>query len=536
METLLDYIKQHKILTILLILFLIVVVLLIARRRGPFHSYTLDLAQPKAELAAEPSVLRVGVAKRDINPDFALYDAWTDVDNNGKFDEDVDTFEDRNGNGDFDGVWMAGFSSTRPATGYNDPPWVRAIAYNNNGATLVMVTIDSIGIYHNDYIRIRKAVDPTYPIDHITFSATHSHELPDTMKIWSGPGIPTFGYREDYMDMVREKAVEAIQEAVDNLAPADMYCAKVHIEPEGFVDDSRKPNVLDNNIYMMRFTKAGTEESIATVVNWGNHPETLGGRNTLLTSDFPHYLREGVEKGVPEPNGVEGFGGMCLYFQGQVGGLMTQLHTDVPHRDGQRIFSEASFDKAQALGENLALVACKALRDPAVMWKNENPMLAIRAKTILAPLQGLFAYGIMLGMIHEGYYTGGYAKTEVNVLRIGDVVMLTIPGEIYPEIVEGGIEAKPGRDYEVEPVEVPPLRTAMEAKAKMAFIIGLANDEIGYIIPKSQWDVKEPFVYTNSEGKGTDQYGEENSGGPDVAGVIHKESMALLSEVNATFK
>ena len=26
-------------------------------------------------------------------------------------------------------------------------------------------------------------------------------------------------------------------------------------------------------------------------------------------------------------------------------------------------------------------------------------------------------------------------------------------------------------------------------------LIGLANDEIGYIIPKRQWDVKKPFCY-----------------------------------------
>jgi hypothetical protein len=40
-------------------------------------------------------------------------------------------------------------------------------------------------------------------------------------------------------------------------------------------------------------------------------------------------------------------------------------------------------------------------------------------------------------------------------------------------------------------------------------VIGLANDEIGYVIPRSQWDTKAPFAY----GRDEDQYGEVNSAG-----------------------
>ena len=47
-------------------------------------------------------------------------------------------------------------------------------------------------------------------------------------------------------------------------------------------------------------------------------------------------------------------------------------------------------------------------------------------------------------------------------------------------------------------------------------IVGLGNDEIGYIIPKRQWDVKPPFCY----GLKKAQYGEKNSVGPDAAAII----------------
>ncbi len=44
-------------------------------------------------------------------------------------------------------------------------------------------------------------------------------------------------------------------------------------------------------------------------------------------------------------------------------------------------------------------------------------------------------------------------------------------------------------------------------------LLGLANDELGYIIPKRQWDLKAPYAY----GRDKPQYGEVNSCGPDVA-------------------
>ena len=47
-------------------------------------------------------------------------------------------------------------------------------------------------------------------------------------------------------------------------------------------------------------------------------------------------------------------------------------------------------------------------------------------------------------------------------------------------------------------------------------IAGLANDEVGYLIPKSQWDWDPPFAY----GRQRPQYGEINSCGPESAPIV----------------
>jgi hypothetical protein len=49
-------------------------------------------------------------------------------------------------------------------------------------------------------------------------------------------------------------------------------------------------------------------------------------------------------------------------------------------------------------------------------------------------------------------------------------------------------------------------------------LIGLANDEVGYIIPKRQWDDTQPYCY----GSARSQYGEINSCGPETAPILMK--------------
>jgi len=526
-----SFLKRHKVLRFsllsLLALTLLVVLWLGYRSIGPYRSYRADMMKPAPGQSTQPGALEVGVAKRDITPLLDTYDPWVDADNNGKFEPAKgDTYTDKNGNGTFDFVWIAGFGNNRPAKGVHDPLWARAIAFRNNGVTVVMVSLDSIGIFHEKFIEVRRMIDPALGIDHVMFSSLHNHEAPDTMGIWSYSVLrPRFDSR--YMAQVQKACKEAVEEAVRNLGPADAILAQVTAGPEGYVDDSRQPVVYDNVIRCARFVKKGTDDTIATVVEWGCHPETLASANSLLTSDFCGYWRDAVENGVPEPRGLKGLGGMCIYFQGLVGGLMTQLHTTVPHRNGVDKFRDASFEKAQALGENLAILTVNALRGETA-WRPKDTRVAVAAKTIFVPMSGLFGCGVFLGLAHPGWYWGK-GKSELDVIQIGDLEILTIPGEMYPEIAEGGIESPAGSDYPGAPIEVPPLRSQM--KGKLNLIVGLANDEVGYIIPKSQWDTKPPYAYGRTK---SPQYGEENSPGPDVAPTIHREATALLNQFHAS--
>ncbi len=85
-----------------------------------------------------------------------------------------------------------------------------------------------------------------------------------------------------------------------------------------------------------------------------------------------------------------------------------------------------------------------------------------------------------------------------------------VPGELYPELSVGGIQRYPGADFPDSPME-PAIKKLMSAQYRM--LVGLADDEIGYIIPKAEWDEKPPYLQNATK----PWYGEVNSVGPDAA-------------------
>jgi hypothetical protein len=126
-----SFLKRHKVIASLLRTVLALVLLLALwlgyRSIGPYRSYRADMMKPAPGQGGQPGTLEVGVAKRDITPLMDAYDTWVDADNNGKFEpEKGDTYTDKNGNGTFDLVWIAGFGNNRPAKGVHDPLWARA--------------------------------------------------------------------------------------------------------------------------------------------------------------------------------------------------------------------------------------------------------------------------------------------------------------------------------------------------------------------------------------------------------------------------
>ncbi len=413
-------------------------------------------------------------------------------------------------------VYLAGFGQDRKATKIHDPIMARAVVLADGKKTIALVSIDIVGLFIENVERIRKA-SPGF--DYILVSSTHNHEGPDTLGLW-GPNQLSSGVDPEYMKRVEAGAVRAIEQAKRNLqaAKAEIGTAK---GPE-LLHDGRKPIVLHDDIVTLKFQDAKTGKPIGILVQWNCHPETLDDRNTEVSADYVaatvHELRK--RNGCP-----------VAYFTGTVGGLMTSLKVPIKNDKGVEL-QDGTFEKTEAYGKAVAALAQKALDGgkPVALTPFD-----LRIAPILVPVDNtIYKIAKQIGKLNRPMYqwngearpkdyvevkdvtAGDVAiKSEIGFVRLGMLDLAAIPGEIYPELVLGKIQdpVDPGADFPDAPLE-PAIYAQMTNPHKM--IIGLANDELGYFIPRRQWDDVAPFCY----GLKKSQYGEINSVGPRTAPIL----------------
>jgi hypothetical protein len=464
-------------------------------RRAPLLAAFAALAVPLLLAPQCPGPgLRVGVCERDITPVSpglaAAYEA----------EFGVPAIVNHT-----DPVFLAGFGDNRPATGYHDRLWARGVVVEGHGGRIAIVSLDVVGYLNGEVQTIRSLVAPESAVDYLVVHSTHQHEGPDTIGIW-GPNPFTTGIDFAYLDFVNATVADCVDEAAANLenarikygtASSDGLSLGLDIEDDGFGvgdgkvlvgDDALAPTtdgrIVDPLIAVMQFTRRGPpHQVVATLVNFASHPESLGSSNTLVTSDFPHFVRERIEAQV---------GGMAIWLSGDLGVLQGPLDIDVEDPDTGQPAPRRTFRFAEVHGTQLADRALTALSS-----QPGEPIAVIDfATTRPVPVRldnPYFRFFIALGVINErlNLFTDGVPDnsvgfpfpepfesipqalgedlhTEVGAIRINGASIAVVPSELDPQIGEG--------------------YRALMTGAKDTFIIGLGNDEIGYQLPADKWD------------------------------------------------
>lgn len=510
--------------------------------------------------------LQAGAAALPITP--TCFETWDDVDTDATYSASTDEFYDcgcdqlcegdegwpgadeGEGDGTFQAVWMAGFGQARAAAGVHDDMWARTVVFRQGDVTVGVVVLDTVGWFYDDTVAIREAVAAAgADVDHVIVAATHQHEGPDTMGQW-GPNLSKAGTDRAYMDQVVAIAADTVVQAVAGLQPVTLRAGAIDTAaPYGdkgtrnTVRDSRDPVVIDELLYVAQLDSLDGQP-VATVLNWGNHPEAVGSDNLEITSDFAHYLRQYVEQGVGDRAGL---GGTSVYINGAVGGLMTPLGITVTDPDGVE-WSGNNFEKADALGRVIAELALQAVGDAAVA---EAPELSVRSAELYIPVENFaFQALFLIGIFDRALFNYDPEEildddnrpeilTGMDLLRVGPIGMLTVPGELAPEVAIGGYDGSRVNTTEDDFIDPdnenpPDVASAPEGPylkdligADYSWIIGLGNDEIGYLIPAYDYKLHESSPYL-SEAPG-DHYEETNSIGPMATPLIEEHAAKLIS-------
>ncbi len=422
-------------------------------------------------------------------------------------------------------VYMAGFGHNRLAKGVHDPLKARAIVFKQRDKRIALASVDLVGFFHTNVEQVRKSLDG---FTYVLVSSTHSHEGPDTLGLWGKTPL-TSGIDPDYIKHVEKQIVNAIKEA--DKAAMPVTCRFGTAKAPELLHDGREPYIKHDELVALEFRDPADKRTAGILVQWNCHPETLSDKNTQLSADFVgatvRYLQEKYHCPV-------------IYFTGTVGGLMTSLHVEIKDDKGKAL-EDGTFEKTEQYGRQVGELTEKALSEAKSL---RLAPLEASSKKVYMPLDNKI-YQLMrqMGVLERKAflwkgdpYQAEAADpkdaksplcmaTEVAWLHLRELDVACIPGEIYPEQVLDKVQdpPDPGADFPDAPIE-PAIYKQLAGPHRM--IIGLANDEIGYIIPKRQWDEKPPFCY----GRKTAQYGEINSVGPETAPLICNAFRDLIKE------
>ena len=333
------------------------------------------------------------------------------------------------------------------------------------------------------------------------------------------------------MERLKKEFINALSLAIDNLEPAQMSFALIPTNPQTPIKDKRKPIVIDDDIRAILFNRPDGS-IIGSLINFGIHVELTWDKNLEITADVAGFLRKGVSEGIYYDDQLMklGLGGTTLWLTGNIGGLMTSGPTD-PIYDPvmERMIIKPSHIKARAYGYSLANSIIDAFHAGDFV-PSPKPSITVHSTEIELGIENfMLSLGALLGIIDTDLKFSLIPPfirylSEVAFIQLGEASIIGIPGELYPEIAIGGIENPEGADYVIVPQEVPHLRSQLSGKLNL--MVNLANDAIGYIIPKSEWDDDPPWIYGEEE----ETYGEVVSLGPNTGPIIHENIVKLIKE------
>lgn len=476
-----------------------------------------------------------------------------DVNGDHFYDEGEDEFDDVDGDGKFDAVFIAGLGSPRPAEDVLRDTWARAVALRQNETTIVFVALDVIGWFHDEIEQMRELLPPELGVDYLVVSATHCHECPDVVGLWGVDDI-TSGVDPEYVAYVRERGVEAAVAAVEALAPARITYGQIRTNdfPEygtaNYVGDSRDPVIIDDVLRVLQLRAADGGATIATLVNWAAHPEYSGDDHQSISPDYPAWLCEGVEDGIDlGATQREGFGGVCVFVNGAIGGQIGPSDVALIGLDGVQ-HEEDSPSSAEATGWSVAEYVHRAVEQGET---EETADLSFVATEFYVPvLNHSLQTAYLIGVIdREAFHydpdepleDGNFPelRTEQAVLRIGRATAVTLPGELFPELAVGGYDGTWTPPYwdifedegNLDPPDLskapcgPYLLDRMDGDYKL--LLGLTQDFFGYIVPEYdfQLDGRLPYFEEPDEG---DHYEETRALGPHAAQVFMGNLQTLL--------
>ena len=407
----------------------------------------------------------------------------------------------------------------RQPTGVIDDQRVCTYALSDGtGGTVVHAVIDGYGIASGDVLEIRSRLADfarENGIISINVSVLHQHSCVDILGMGaplvaavalnpfmslSGADKKSFvgGKTPEFMENLYSTVASTVTEAVEDMKAGSLYYGSADVSE--YIYDKRDPKAFDPEIHRLRFVPDDESENEIWICEGGIHAVGAGISSSRICSDYPYYLRETVK----EQTGAD-----VVYIQGAELAV-TADYGNVEYDDS------IPGDKVRAMGKKLAERIISITNDEPL-----EPVLNIAMRNVYVKATNeILKLAAREGLISTTIARKGsdyYVVTELGYMELGNRLgVIIVPGEISPELLWGGVIEKDktwtGKSWDYEPFE-------KTAKTQKLLCFGLANDQIGYILPDNDYR----SMFTENE--------EINAVSSEAASTVAKAFEALISEV-----
>lgn len=353
-----------------------------------------------------------------------------------------------------------GIGTPNPVTEKRGDLFARAMVFDDGDDRVAIVVVDFLGWPKVLGDRSRAKIKGIAP-ENVIIAATHTHSAPDPYGFPNEKGET--GIDLEYIDWVCDKVADAVNEAVRELEPVSLKIAVD--EAEGKIAyNYYAPQLYDPRCSVIQAIGKG-DKVVGTLVNYAIHPEVLGNSVGILSPDLCGPLYDRIE---------EETGGMALFINGAQGGMIT-----ADNRIGDGPKDSRTWEECLRIGTLLADEALCIVSDAPVQ---ENPTLDVFSRDVVFPLESeLLRYLLEHSPYDYELAANGGVPTQLNLINLGTAQMVTIPGEALPNI---GYYLK------------------RHMPTEHTFLLGLANDALGYILTKEDFNSFKRYEYVSQTSLG----------------------------------
>lgn len=425
---------------------------------------------------------------------------------------------------------------------------VRVITIDDNSGRGISVfaTVDCIGTTNGNIKEIRRQLvekaGGKYDFASINVCSTHCHSCIDTEGLWTNNmakilenlvkallGFTNLeqGTDQHYMEFFYDTVSDAMLEACENMTEGDMTYSRKDISADYVTNKNRSSaSGLMTDMTVLTFRPFKKSVTPTMIVSYAAHPEVAGlptsdghGTGRQLSGDYVYYMGETITEA--------GFN--CMFFNGAIAGIyMARGLTN----DGQNLGHRA--EQSERYGNELGKIAlslnltldeikknpvlyneetiaeetkiCEENGEEYTLWcenwtpvkaEKVEPVFNIVLKEVYVPVSNPII--LLAGKLNLANYAVIRTEkntyeicTEIGYLEIGkQVKAVMMPGEICPDLVVGGTSLTAEDSYSGKAFEYPPITEMFGDDSIICF--GLANDEIGYVVPDNDYSMAGAF-------------------------------------------